>query len=163
MFCDQCGAPLEAGQAYCVRCSKPITGPVGYERSRVREHVKMVGMLWMAYSAFHAMAGVVILLVAKLVVVRLGSIPNGPPPEVMEWLPALVSTIGWLVLVKAAIGFVAGWGLLQHEEWARVFALVVGFVVTLNVPLGTALGIYTLWVLLPAKSEQEYRELACTG
>jgi len=33
----------------------------------------------------------------------------------------------------------------------------------LNVPLGTALGIYTLWVLLPAKSEQEYRELACTG
>jgi hypothetical protein len=27
-------------------------------------------------------------------------------------------------------------------------------------PFGTALGIYTLWTLLPAKSEEEYRRLA---
>jgi hypothetical protein len=53
-----------------------------------------------------------------------------------------------------------GWGLLQHEEWARVFALVVAFVALLNVPIGTGIGIYTLWVLLPSKSEEEYRALA---
>jgi hypothetical protein len=28
------------------------------------------------------------------------------------------------------------------------------------VPFGTALGIYTLWVLLPGDSEQEYRRLS---
>jgi glucose uptake protein GlcU len=50
--------------------------------------------------------------------------------------------------------------LLQHEEWARVFALVIGFIALLSVPIGTALGIYTLWVLLPAQSEQEYRTLS---
>jgi hypothetical protein len=26
-------------------------------------------------------------------------------------------------------------------------------------PFGTALGVYTLWVLLPAKSEEEYRQM----
>jgi len=27
-------------------------------------------------------------------------------------------------------------------------------------PMGTALGIYTLWVLLPASSEYEYRRMS---
>jgi hypothetical protein len=35
-------------------------------------------------------------------------------------------------------------------------ALVLAFVSLMNVPLGTALGVYTLWVLLPAQSEEDY-------
>ena len=160
MFCDQCGEHLQTGQARCVRCGKPVTGPLEYGRNRVREHVKLVGILWMAYSALHLVGGVVVLLVAKFVVFRLGTIPNGPPPEMMMWLRPLISLVGWLILAKAAVGFFAGWGLLQREEWARMFALVVGFVALLNVPIGTGLGIYTLWVLLPSRSEEEYKTLA---
>jgi hypothetical protein len=160
MFCDQCGTQLQAGQAHCVRCGKAITGPTGYGRNRVREHVKLVGILWMAYSALHLVVGVGILLTAKFVVLRIGEIPNGPPPELLMWLRPLISIIGWFILAKAAVGFFAGWGLLQHEEWARVFALVVGFIALLNVPIGTALGIYTLWVLLPSQSDEQYKELA---
>jgi len=72
----------------------------------------------------------------------------------------VLSFIGWLILAKGAAGFVAGWGLLQRQEWARVFALVMGFIALLSVPIGTALGIYTLWVLLPNQSDEEYRALA---
>jgi hypothetical protein len=38
--------------------------------------------------------------------------------------------------------------------------LVMGFLALLRIPLGTALGIYTLWVLLPSQSDEEYRALA---
>ena len=160
MFCDQCGAQLQAGQPQCVRCGKPVTGLVENRRNRVREHVRLVGIFWMAYSALHLVGGIIVLLVAKFVVVRIGAIPNGPPPEVMAWMGPLITLVGWLILAKAAVGIIAGWGLLQHEDWARVFALVVGFLALLNVPIGTALGIYTLWVLLPSQSEQEYKALA---
>jgi len=85
-------------------------------------------------------------------------VPNGPPPEFFMWLRPLITVVGWLVLAKAAVGFIAGWGLLQREEWARVMALVIGFVALLSVPIGTALGIYTLWVLLPSQSDREYEE-----
>jgi len=57
-------------------------------------------------------------------------------------------------------GFFAGWGLLQRESWARTVALVVGFITLLSIPVGTALGVYTLWVLLPAQSDEEYQALA---
>jgi hypothetical protein len=30
----------------------------------------------------------------------------------------------------------------------------------IDMPFGTALGTYTLWVLLPRKSEEEYRQIA---
>jgi len=85
---------------------------------------------------------------------------GGPPPEVSVWLRPLLTCVGWLILALAATGFFAGWGLLQREEWARTVALVVGFVALLRIPLGTALGIYTLWVLLPTQSDDDYKALA---
>jgi hypothetical protein len=65
--------------------------------------------------------------------------------------------VAGVLLAKAVVGFAAGWGLLQREPWARVVALFLAFLAMFfDVPFGAALGIYTLWVLLPAKSEQEY-------
>jgi hypothetical protein len=72
----------------------------------------------------------------------------------------MLTLIGGVILGKAAAGFVAGWGLLQREPWARVVTLVVGFLTLFSIPLGTALGIYTLWVLLPTQSDDEYQALA---
>ncbi len=160
MFCDQCGAQLQAGEARCGRCGKTVLGLIELRCSRVREHVRLVGILWMAYSALHVVAGVVVIVVAQTILGHAIHIRNGPPPEITVWLRPLISAVGWLILAKAAAGFFAGWGLLQRQEWARIVALVVGFVALLNVPIGTALGIYTLWVLLPRESDDEYKALA---
>jgi hypothetical protein len=159
MFCDQCGSELQTGQQRCVHCGKPVLGPINYRRNRVQEHVRLVGILWMAYSALHVVAGVVLYVVAQTIFGRMIHV-NGPPPEVTMWLRPLLTCIAGLIIAKAAAGFIAGWGLLQRESWARVVALVVGFVALLNVPIGTALGIYTLWVLLPAQSDEEYKTLS---
>jgi hypothetical protein len=160
MFCDQCGGPLQSGTSSCGRCGKTVLRLIELRRSRVREHIRLVGILWMAYSALHVAVGVGAIVVANVLFGRVIHIPNGPPPEVTVWLRPLISFVGWLILAKAAAGFFAGWGLLQKEAWARTVALVVGFVALLNVPIGTALGIYTLWVLLPSQSDDEYKALA---
>ena len=163
MFCNQCGAELQAGQVQCGRCGKPVAQVLVHQGNRVREHVKLVAILWMAYSSLHAVGGLTALLVAKLVIAKLILIPNGPPPEIFLWLRPFLGVIGWLILLKAAAGFLTGWGLLQYEEWGRVLALVMAFLALLSVPIGTALGIYTLWVLLPSESERQYREMAATA
>jgi hypothetical protein len=160
MFCDQCGTQLQAGQSSCSRCGKPIVGLSQLRRNRVQEHIRLLGILWMAYSALHVVGGAVLIVVAHTIFGGAFHIPNGPPPEVTLWARPLIAFFGWLILAKAAAGFIAGWGLLQRESWARMVALVVGFVALLNVPLGTALGIYTLWVLLPAQSDEEYKTLS---
>jgi hypothetical protein len=160
MFCDQCGSQLQSGDSRCGRCGKTVLGLIELRRSRVRDHVRLVGILWMAYSALHVVAGVAAIVVAQVLFGHVIHIPDGPPPGFAVWLRPLISFVGWLILAKAAVGLFAGWGLLQRQEWARTVALVVGFLALLNVPLGTALGIYTLWVLLPRQSDDEYKALA---
>ena len=81
------------------------------------------------------------------------------PKPPTAFLRPLLSVIGIFVLAKAACGFIAGWGLMQREPWARIIALVLGFISLFNIPFGTAVGVYTLWVLLPGQSQQEYDAL----
>jgi hypothetical protein len=160
MFCDQCGTQLQPAQSSCLRCGKAVVGPMGYRRNRVQEHVRLVGILWMAYSALLVFAGAAVVIVAHTIFGGAFHLPDGPPPEVSAWLRPFLTFIGGLILVKAVAGFFAGWGLLQREPWARVVALILGFLSLFNVPIGTALGIYTLWVLLPTQSDDEYQALA---
>ncbi len=163
MFCDQCGAQLQAGDARCGRCGKTVLGLIELRRSRVRNHVRLLGILWMAYSALYVLLGVAVLIVAQVIFGSVNGvihIPNGPPPQVTVWLRPLLTCVGWLILAIAATGFFTGWGLLRREGWARTVALIVGFLALLRIPLGTALGIYTLWVLLPTQSDDEYKALA---
>jgi hypothetical protein len=122
--------------------------------------VRLVGILWMAYSALLVFAGAAVVIVAHTIFGGAFHLPDGPPPEVSAWLRPFLTFIGGLILVKAVAGFFAGWGLLQREPWARVVALILGFLSLFNVPIGTALGIYTLWVLLPTQSDDEYQALA---
>jgi hypothetical protein len=80
-------------------------------------------------------------------------------PERPAFLHPLLSFLALLLVMKAFAGFAAGWGLLQREPWARSVAVVLGFIsLFFNVPFGTALGVYTLWVLLPSGAEQAYQE-----
>jgi ABC-type spermidine/putrescine transport system permease subunit II len=73
---------------------------------------------------------------------------------------SFLSFIGAMAILMAVTGFLAGFGLLERRPWARSLAIVLGVIALLHPPLGTALGIYTLWVLLPNESEQEYRRTA---
>jgi len=159
MFCDGCGTVLQMGQRFCSRCGQEIAGVtvVGYpQRSRVREHIRLLGILWLALSALNAVGGVVLYILANTLVVHLPEMSG--ERAATAWLHPFLSFIGIVVIVKAAAGFLAGWGLLQREPWARMLTIVLAFLALFSIPFGTALGIYTLWVLLPAESDHEYQE-----
>ncbi len=155
MFCDSCGNALQAGQGFCSRCGKEVTGPRGisYPRpGRVQEHIRLLGILWLALAALEITGAFVLFIVANTIFIRMSS----GNPRASEFLHPLLSFLAIFIAVKAAAGFLAGWGLLQREPWARLLALVLAFLALFHIPFGTALGIYTLWTLLPVESEQEY-------
>lgn len=162
MFCDQCGTQLEGNRKFCSRCGKEVKGPVYFAAprpGRVAGHVRLLGILWLALSALDAVGGVLALIIGAWV---FG--PNGPAAGVPSFIRPLVAVGGILSIVKACFGFLAGWGLLNRQSWARSLALAVGVVsLFFHIPFGTALGIYTLWVLLPAHSEEEYEKYQKAG
>ena len=159
MFCNGCGKTIETGRRFCSYCGKEFLGPseiLQANRGRVYAHVRLLSIFWLAYSAFNVLAAFGLLLANSIFLHgRIGS-PYGAP----SFIPALLGILSIFIFVKAALGFAAGWGLMNHAPWARILTLILAFVSLFNIPLGTALGIYTLWVLLPADSERQYVEQA---
>ena len=162
MFCDACGTTMQPGQRFCSNCGKQIVGPVSLAQpgpGRVRGHVRLLALFWLAFSAFNTVGAIVLYIVANTIFAhaRDFAVPEGPG----TFLRPLLSVIAILLLAKAALGFLGGWGLLQHESWARILVLVLGFIsLFTNIPFGTALGVYTMWVLLSSDSEREYEALS---
>jgi len=162
MFCDGCGAAVQAGQAFCSKCGKQILGPVAMVQprsGRVQQHAHLLGVLWLAVSAINAVVGLLLLVLGTSLFPHLRELKGTPPDVPVEFLSSLFTTIAIIILAKAACGFFAGWGLLRREPWARIVALVLAFISLFNIPFGTAIGVYTLWVLLPGDSQREYEAL----
>jgi hypothetical protein len=156
MFCDGCGSAMQPGQGFCSRCGKQIVGPIMFDRSRrrVQDHIQLLSIFWFAISAFNAIGGVVLYILANTLLAPGGS--AGAP----VFLRPLLSVVAILILGASALGFCAGWGLMHREPWARTLTVVLAFLVLfINIPFGTAVGVYTMWVLLPSESEQEYGAL----
>jgi hypothetical protein len=163
MFCDGCGTAVQAGQTFCSKCGKQIIGSVAVMQplpGRVQHHVHLLGILWLALSALNAVGGLFLLILGSALFPHLHEMKGVPPDVPTGFLTWLFSTLGILVLAKAACGFIAGWGLLQREAWGRILALVLAFISLFNIPFGTALGVYTLWALLPSQSQQEYETIS---
>jgi hypothetical protein len=58
-----------------------------------------------------------------------------------------------ILTVISLPGIIAGFGLLSFRPWARTLTIVLCAIHILNFPLGTALGVYGLWVLLKPGTE----------
>jgi len=184
MHCAQCGTQLVPGQIFCSKCGQQFAGTMAspstpppapsvqsstYQTStmggsavfanssRVARHLNVLGVLWIVYSGLRLISG--------LAVMAFGSFRFpfliGPFPGLMRgFLGPFLSAIGLVITAMAVAGVVAGWGLMAHSSWARMLAIVLGCINLIHLPLGTALGIYTLWVLLPVDSCTEYQRLA---
>lgn len=153
MYCNSCGSPVEANQVACGKCGNPVLGRM--QVSRVEQHIKMLGVLWIAYAVFHALGGAVLLIVANTIFGR-----QNYGGEHAAFLHALLTCIAMFLLLKGGASLIAGFGLLERQDWGRTLALVMAFIALINVPFGTAMGVYTLWVLMSPQGETEYHRLA---
>ena len=155
MFCDRCGTQLQATYRCCPSCGKPIVGAQGTPAAppppqyRVAGHIRNLAIFWIAYSALQLASGWFV-----------GSILprffDFWTPHVW-FFPRLFGGIGVLLAARGVLGIIVGWGLLERQAWARIGAIVLGVINLIHPLLGTLLGVYTLWVLLPSESEREYR------
>ena len=66
---------------------------------------------------------------------------------------------GSIMVVRSALALIAGWGLMERTQWGRVVAIVAAFISLIRIPIGTALGIWTLVTLLGYRNTTLYDQL----
>jgi hypothetical protein len=144
----------------------PIPG-LGFELERYRGHIKALAIAWFVYAGLSLLLGFAALAFAHSYLMGgLGPWTPGPwmhgpwihgpwvhgpgmdgsiPPS---WLPMAMHFALIAIMLRALFAFVVGWGLLSHARWGRVVAIIFAILSLYKLPIGTALGIWTLVMML---------------
>ena len=154
MYCNFCGSSLSQNQGVCRKCGNAILGR--HMLSRVEQHYRLVGSLWIAEAVLHAIGALALFIVANTIFGRF----NQDHPA---FLRPLLTGIACFVAIKAGASLIAGIGLLERQSWARPLVLVMAFIALFSIPFGTALGVYTLWVFMSPQADAEYHRLAVSA
>jgi hypothetical protein len=109
-------------------------------------HVTIVSVLRIGLSV------VMMLLAIFLFVLLFGIGIVTQERTAMAILTLVGSLLGIFFLVLGLPGLVGGIGLLGYRSWARILVLIVSAIDLVNVPVGTALGAYSIWVLTHAET-----------
>jgi zinc-ribbon domain len=178
MVCQVCGAAIEEGVHFCPKCGAQVAAAqpayAGYPPAsampmyrpvpRVQRHLQTLGILWCVFGVYRIVTGLLGMFFFRAVSMhrfgggwpfdRYGG-PFGPP-----WMSTLLPVIAFVTVVAAALALLVGFSLLTRKPWGRTIAIIIAVLSLMKFPVGTALGIYTLWVLAPAASGTEYDAIA---
>lgn len=105
------------------------------------KHVTLVAIL-------HIALGCIVLFIAVVAFTFFTGIGFFSGESDAMFILSTVGTIAFMLFLLLALpGIIAGLGLLRFKPWARILMIILGVLNLFDVPIGTALGIYTLWVL----------------
>ncbi|HVH58290.1 MAG TPA: hypothetical protein VM791_18635 [Vicinamibacterales bacterium] len=121
----------------------------------MQTHVKVLAVLFIVFSALLLLAALAIMAVFGGAAGIVGTAAEGEDAAVALPIIGLTGTlVTTFFLVLALPGFVAGFGLLSTRPWARILGIVLCALNLIQIPLGTILGAYGLWVLLNKETER---------
>ena len=110
----------------------------------MQKHITIVGALHIAFAAW----GILWAILVAGMLIGIGSTLAGVDQTAQSILTTMGCIVPGLLFLISLPGIIGGIGVLRLKPWARYMVLVLSVLSMLNIPLGTALGIYSIWVLV---------------
>ena len=111
----------------------------------MKNHTQIVAALHIAMGVLSLLGAIAVFAVLGLAG---GIVVSQGEREAGGIIGVVAVVLGGLLAVLAVPGIIGGWALFAGRSWGRPFVMVLGVIHLINIPFGTALGIYTLWALL---------------
>jgi hypothetical protein len=121
----------------------------------MQTHVKVLGILYLVVSSLSLLLAVFLLLITAGAAGVVGV--SADPQDAAISIPVLGiagAALAAFLVIFALPGLLAGYGLLNYKPWARILGIVLSAISLINIPIGTLLGVYGLWVLLSNGTER---------
>ena len=143
-ICKYCAEEIKEAALVCKHCGK--------DQNIANEMQKHVTIL----SVIHFGIGAIFLLAALIISLALPTIGNFVPEDAFPFdlFSVLGAGIGGFLFLFSAIKLLCGYGLYKRKSWARIYTLVLCALGLINIPFGTLIGIYGIWVLAQSEIDQ---------
>lgn len=165
MYCSACGQAITPGQTFCPQCGRPLAPPVPpvpglqFQLESFAGKIRTLSVVWYIYAGLILVTSIIGMAFANAFLAgRFHHFMNPQMP--MEWLGPAILHFAWIfIVIRVGLAAAAAYGLMEHAPWGRVVAIVAAIFNILKFPLGTALGIWTLVVLLGYRNNALYEQL----
>jgi hypothetical protein len=112
----------------------------------MKTHIQVVAWLYIGLGV----VGILGALLAFVIIAGGGLISGDDTAIRVTTIVALA--LGVIIVFVSVPGVIAGVGLLSFKSWARILAIILALLNLPGFPIGTVLGIYSLWALLDSES-----------
>lgn len=120
-------------------------------QDQIHRHIQLLGTLHIVLGIL----GVIAAFIAYMAI-SVGGIISGDAKAIS--ITQIVGiAVGSFLLFLSLPGIIGGWGIMKYKYWAKILLLVLGFLNLLNFPFGTALGVYTIWVLMNDQTDKFFQ------
>ena len=117
-------------------------------------HKRVLGILYIVSGSMHIL---IMLFLSALFSILLPLIfENAEVDEqwILQYIVPFIKAITLItVLLFALPSIIGGIGLLNQKKWSLTLVLVLGCFKLFSFPIGTALGVYTIWVYSEANKQ----------
>ena len=112
----------------------------------MEQHIRIISILYIVLGVLGLLAAV------GIVVLGAGAGLMSGDPDAAIAGGTCGTVIGVTIAVLSLPSIIAGIGLKNRREWARILTIILSVLNLLNFPIGTAIGAYALWALLNDQS-----------
>jgi len=115
----------------------------------MQQHVKILAILHIVFGGLGVLAALAALLFFGGLASFAGLAEQNSGNFIAGGVLGLIGLVVMIVVLVISLpGLIAGVGLLNYQNWARILTIVLSVIELPGFPFHTALGIYGLWVLL---------------
>lgn len=122
-------------------------------KRNMKQHVSFVGALHIGFGLLGVAGALAIFFGFQFLFELIED-----EPIARNVLSFIGNSIGMILLFFSLLGVIGGIGLFSYRPWARILVMIVSALNCLNVPVGTAKGIYSLWVLMQPETIELFED-----
>jgi hypothetical protein len=113
------------------------------EESKMKKHVTVVGAIEIGFSILWLLFAVAAFLALKFAKGMVGG-----DDIAIKVLGTVGIVVPLFLGVISILGLIGGIGLLSYRGWARIITIIISALGCFNIPIGTLIGVYSIWVLM---------------
>ena len=113
------------------------------KQKNMKQHVSFVGALHIGFGILGLIGALAIFFGFQFLFQFVED-----EPLAQQVLSYVGNSLALIILFFSTLGVIGGIGLFSYRSWARILVMIVSAINCLNVPVGTAKGVYSIWVLM---------------
>jgi hypothetical protein len=117
----------------------------------MERHINVVAALQIGYSILGIFIGILLFTLFHLI----GDFSGDHEAEFV--LSIIANVMITMFAVLSIPGIIAGMGLFKRKEWARILTLILSVLHLLSFPIGTAVGVYSIWALVQPENVEAFK------